>query len=82
MGNIMDYIQWRGDISFEKSPFNDIDNLILSCLAYVNLDGIEEVCDGHALPIGKLWEIFSSMHTEEELQADKSFLRDEIGSVV
>ena len=40
MGNIMDYIKWRGDLDFSTSPFNEVDNLILSLLAYVNLDGI------------------------------------------
>ena len=27
MADIFDYVNWRGDISFEISPFNDIDNL-------------------------------------------------------
>ena len=40
MGNIMDYISWRGDLSFAQSPFNEVDNLILACFSYVNLDGI------------------------------------------
>ena len=39
MGNIMDYISWRGDLSFEQSQFNEVDNLILACFSYVNLDG-------------------------------------------
>lgn len=36
MGNIMDYLDWRGDITFEQSPFNEVDNVILAQLAYVN----------------------------------------------
>ena len=24
MGNIMDYISWRGDLSFEQSQFNEV----------------------------------------------------------
>lgn len=31
MGNIMDYIEWRGDLPFTQSEFNDVDNLILAC---------------------------------------------------
>ena len=42
MGNIMDYIEWRGDLPFTQSEFNDVDNLILACFSYVNLDGIQE----------------------------------------
>ena len=30
MANVFDYLKWRGDLSLEKSNFNEIDNLILS----------------------------------------------------
>lgn len=40
MANIFDYLDWRGDISFKEDPFNEVDNLVLSWLAYVHLDGI------------------------------------------
>ena len=34
--DICDYIDWRGDLSFEFSPFNDIDALIFCQLSYLN----------------------------------------------
>ena len=37
---IIDYVHWRGDISFQIQPYNSIDYLILSNLAYVHFDGI------------------------------------------
>ena len=40
MGNILDYIKWRGDLSFDKSEFNEVDNLVLSQISYVNFDKI------------------------------------------
>jgi len=40
MANIFDYLEWRGDLSFESSGFNEVDNLILSVLAYVEYDGL------------------------------------------
>lgn len=40
MANILDYIDWRGDLSFDASPFNEVDGLILSQLSYVIFDGI------------------------------------------
>ena len=40
MANIMDYIDWRGDLPFRYSPFNVVDNLILSQISYVNLHNI------------------------------------------
>lgn len=36
----MDYLDWRGDISLEYKPFNAVDNLILSDLAYINMKEI------------------------------------------
>ena len=35
MPNINDYIKWRGDLSFEADPINEIDNLILSRISYL-----------------------------------------------
>lgn len=40
MANIMDYLNWRGDLTFEESPLNEIDSLILANLSYVPFDGI------------------------------------------
>ncbi len=37
MSSILDYVEWRGDLTFRERPFNDVDNLILSELAYVDL---------------------------------------------
>lgn len=36
MADILDYLDWRGDISFEASPFNEVDNLIFSALSYID----------------------------------------------
>ena len=35
MANIEDYILWRGDLTLQQSPFNNVDNLILSNLIYL-----------------------------------------------
>lgn len=40
MQNISDYIEWRGDLSFACAGFNEIDNLILSELAYLKFEGV------------------------------------------
>ena len=40
MANILDYIEWRGDLPFNQSPFNEIDNLILSRVSYFSFDEI------------------------------------------
>lgn len=40
MANVCDYLRWRGDLTFEERPFNDVDNLVLSILSYLDLSGI------------------------------------------
>ena len=38
MGNILNYIDWRGDITLKNDGFCDVDNLILSVLSHVNFN--------------------------------------------
>lgn len=40
MANINDYLRWRGDLSFAERPFNDVDNIILATLSYLDFSGI------------------------------------------
>ena len=37
---MFDYISWRGDLTFKKTPFNPVDNIIFSQLIYLPMDGI------------------------------------------
>lgn len=40
MYSVSDYIKWRGDLSFEVSPFNEIDNYIVSKIGTPDFNGI------------------------------------------
>ena len=40
MANLIDYLKWRGDLSFHQDEFNEVDNLILSVLCYNDFEGI------------------------------------------
>ena len=42
MSNIIDYLEWRGDIPFSVDPFNEVDNLVLSMLAYGDFKTVPE----------------------------------------
>lgn len=54
--DVFDYLEWRGDLSFEQSEFNEVDALILSIFAYLDFsctqeweeypfpEAIEEIC--------------------------------------
>ena len=56
--NIFNYINKYGNISFEEKPFNEIDNVIFSLLAYLELDkGYIEVVGKEYLDKYRLKEI-------------------------
>lgn len=40
MANLLDYLDWRGDLTLEQAPFNEVDNLILAELVFVDFKGI------------------------------------------
>lgn len=48
MANIMDYLEWRGDLTLESAPFNVVDNLIFAELSFIDFFGIvpSDIRDG------------------------------------
>lgn len=75
MANMEDYLQWRGDLTFEQAPFNDVDNLILSQLAYVDWKGIIPGTDmREGITLEAAAEIFFGLYDEKELIKVKSFI--------
>ena len=49
MANILDYIRWRGDLTFAQDELNEVDSLILSELSYLNFQGIAQTAEGLSL---------------------------------
>lgn len=40
MADLFDYLDWRGDLTLAQAPFNEVDNLILAELSFVDFGGI------------------------------------------
>ena len=40
MADILDYIDWRGDLPLSVSPFNEVDNLLLAELSFLDFNGL------------------------------------------
>ena len=40
MANLLDYLDWRGDLTLDQAPFNEVDNLILAELSFVDFRDI------------------------------------------
>jgi hypothetical protein len=72
MANILDYLSWRGDLSFARSPFNPVDNIIFSQLSYFPLEDIVPGPDEKGrISIGLAAEIIS-----EGMNHDPSLCRN------
>ncbi len=50
MANILDYLDWRGDLSFTAAPFNEVDNLIFTQLCFLDLNNLVPADPG-AVPV-------------------------------
>lgn len=51
MSDIFDYLNWRGDLTIEQAPFNEVDALILARLSYAPFDRIELHSTDASIPI-------------------------------
>lgn len=72
----MDYLDWRGDLSFKQAAFNEVDNLILSQLAYVNFDGIVPgIAYNECVTLEAACELFFKINDEKEIFKEKSLTR-------
>ena len=54
MANIMDYLDWRGDLTPQQAGINDVDLLILSRLSYFPFDGVvPSLLDGGSVTVAE-----------------------------
>ena len=84
MANIMDYIRWRGDLTFSQAPLNPVDALIFSALAYVHYAGQTEAEPDSALTLKQAGEdLFAreDYETRARVKNDLILLRTAMESV-
>lgn len=58
MSDLFDYLEWRGDITFEEKSFNSIDMLLLSQISYADFDGLISDSFDEKITISKLAKIY------------------------
>ncbi|WP_060819115.1 Mbeg1-like protein [Paenibacillus riograndensis] len=69
MGNILSYLKWRGDLSLNERPFNEVDNLILSALSYFDLEGIvPELGQGKSITVKEASELYFNNQHEKNAE--------------
>ena len=70
MSNLMDYLDWRGDLTFREAPFNEVDNLILAQLVYVEFAGIVPAPgEEGTITVKEACELFFAAHDRKEKMA-------------
>ena len=57
MANIVEYLTWRGDIEVTERPFNDVDNLILSTISYLDFTGIVPPAGEGSITLGEACKV-------------------------
>ena len=63
MANLMDYLDWRGDLTLAVSPFNEVDALILAELSFVDFEGVVPPPEvGRGVRLNEAAEAFFARH--------------------
>ena len=75
MANIHEYLIWRGDVPFTVSPFNEVDALVLSELAYTDFHGVLSEQGEQRITVEEARRLFWEKHTREEIIAMDSYTK-------
>ena len=66
MSDFFDYLNWRGDLTFDAVPFNKIDALLLAHLSYCLLDGVVSESFGEKKTFAQVAKDFSKLPDYEK----------------
>lgn len=68
---LLEYIKWRGDLTFDERELNEVDSLIFCSLSYETLDDLFMLKD--SITVKEAGKIFFSLYDEEELKKRVTF---------
>lgn len=75
MPNVVDYLNWRGDVELTERPFNDVDNLILATLSYLDFGGIVPPPGEGSIALGKACQMVMDETQSDVRQRVRSFAK-------
>ncbi len=64
MANITDYLRWRGDLTLELDPFNEVDNLVMCKPVALNFTDI--VPEDGEIPVAEALEKYIALRGEDD----------------
>ncbi len=74
--NLKTYLKYYDKFSFLDQPFNEVDNVILSMLSYVDFRGIVSL--GTKISIQEAWEEFDRLHPANEMKKQVKAIRSAV----
>ncbi len=75
MGTLFDYLNWRGDLSFDTVPVTPVDALIFASLSYLNFEGIVPEKMNNPIPLHVAADAFLSLVDVQDRVRVKSDLQ-------
>ncbi len=63
---VTDYLTWRGDVPFSVDPFNEVDNLVLCIISYLNFRRFPELLTRDIREAAALEDICARLTEEDE----------------
>mgnify|MGYP000192200411 CR=1 FL=1 len=65
-GTVMDYLRWRGDLPFTRDGFNEVDDLVLCIISYINFRRFEDLRTTDPARAVALPEVAARLTEEDE----------------
>ena len=69
---LLDYLKWRNDVSLSVASFNDIDNVILSYISYMNFSELFPE-NNNTSGIEEIMEVFCEKYSLDEIRENGQF---------
>jgi hypothetical protein len=67
MASILDYLDWRGDLTLAERPFNEVDNLLLAELSYLDFSGVVPADFGRGVPLREACAQYFARHPKTDM---------------
>ena len=65
-GTVMDYLRWRGDLPFTRDGFNEVDDLVLCIISYINFRRFDDLKTTDPARAVALPEVAARLTEEDE----------------
>ena len=67
MANILDYLDWRGDLTLEERGFNEVDNLLMAELCFLDFSGIVPEDFAAPAPLPEAMRAYDRLRPQETM---------------